>query len=88
MKIPKMHTGGIFDPGRGDEGLALLKKGEGVFTPDQMTALGTNRSSGPTTATAVVQIVPAGLDTALLEWLRRSVRVRGGNVQMALGAGR
>ncbi len=37
--IPTMHTGGIFGSGQG-EGLALLKDGEGVFTQDQMKALG------------------------------------------------
>jgi phage-related protein len=88
MKIPKMHTGGIFDPGMGGEGLALLKKGEGVFTQGQMDAIGQSRSPAPTSSTTVVEIVAPGLDTALLEWLRRSVRVRGGNVQTALGSSR
>lgn len=36
--IPKLHTGGIFNSGRG-EGLALLQDGEGVFTRDQLQAL-------------------------------------------------
>jgi hypothetical protein len=38
-EIPTLHTGGIFDSGYG-EGLALLKDGEGVFTPAQMKSLG------------------------------------------------
>jgi tape measure domain-containing protein len=38
-KIPTLHTGGIFDSGYG-EGFALLKDGEGVFTPAQMKSLG------------------------------------------------
>lgn len=37
--IPELHGGGIFSSGRG-EGLALLRDGEGVFTPDQMAAMG------------------------------------------------
>lgn len=37
--IPSFHTGGIFQT-TGSEGLALLRNGEGVFTPDQMRALG------------------------------------------------
>lgn len=37
--IPTLHSGGIFNSGRG-EGLALLKDGEGVFTPPQMAAMG------------------------------------------------
>lgn len=41
FRIPEMHTGGVFQSGssRG-EGLALLKDNEGVFTPEQMAALG------------------------------------------------
>lgn len=84
--IPKMHGGGIFDPGGGDEGLALLKRGEGVFTPDQMAALGTGSASG--SRPAVVELHADGLDRTLLEWLRRSIRVEGGgDVQLALGTG-
>ena len=37
--IPTLHSGGVFNSGRG-EGLALLRDGEGVFTPEQMRALG------------------------------------------------
>lgn len=46
--IPRMHTGGIFNPGRG-EGLAVLKRGEGVFTPEQMRAMGGQTFNGPVT---------------------------------------
>lgn len=49
FKIPTMHTGGIFNPGA-SEGLALLKRGEGVFTPDQMRALGSMRGAAPQVA--------------------------------------
>lgn len=37
--IPTLHEGGVFSSGSG-EGLALLRDGEGVFTPEQMRALG------------------------------------------------
>ena len=37
----KLHTGGILS----DEVPAILKKGEGVFTPEQMRALGANQTS-------------------------------------------
>ncbi len=50
--IPKLHGGGIFNSGRG-EGLALLQDGEGVFTRDQMTVLGSGlrRSEGGSSIT-------------------------------------
>ena len=35
--LPRYHSGGLVDS---VEQLAVLKKGEGVFTPDQMKALG------------------------------------------------
>lgn len=37
--IPRLHSGGVFNSGAG-EGLALLRDGEGVFTPEQMAAMG------------------------------------------------
>lgn len=39
--IPTFDTGGIFNT-TGGHGLAVLKSGEGVFTPSQMAALGTS----------------------------------------------
>ena len=84
FRIPKMHTGGIFGaPSGRSEGLALLRDGEGVFTRDQMAALGSGAGSGA--ASQVVIELGAG-DDELLRWLRRQVRVRGGgDVQTALG---
>lgn len=41
--IPKFHTGGVVRPG---EQLALLKNGEGVFTPGQMQAIGAGMGGG------------------------------------------
>jgi phage-related protein len=33
--IPRLHSGGVFDPGGGGEGLALLRSDERVATPEQ-----------------------------------------------------
>jgi hypothetical protein len=90
MRIPRMHTGGIFQgPNGAKEGLALLQTGEGVIRRNQMDALASSRpvaAQGPSTTT--VQLVADDLDRALLEWLRRAIRVQGGgNVQLALGQG-
>lgn len=85
LSIPRMHTGGIFAPDSGSEGLALLKRGEGVFTPEQMSALGQGQGTTPAATGAVVELVAAGLDRALFEWLRSAIRGKGGNVQLALG---
>lgn len=86
FSIPKMHTGGIFQAaGGGREGLALLQSGEGVFTRDQMAALG-GAAMRPTPAGGGV-VISADGDQQFLAWLRHSVRVHGGgNVQVALGA--
>ncbi len=82
--IPKMHTGGIFDA-PGGEGLALLQRGEGVFTPDQMRALGSGPGQAVAAPTTVV-IDAGNADQALAEWLRRATRVMGGgSVQLAFG---
>ncbi len=82
--IPTFHTGGIFDTGnRSREGLALLQKGEGVFTRDQMSALGLMANAGNNGATVVID--GSGLDKRLLEWLRYAIRAQGGDVQIVLG---
>lgn len=47
FRIPYLHEGGIFGSGRG-EGLAMLRDGEGVFTPEQMAALGPSSRGGDT----------------------------------------
>ena len=87
FKIPKFHDGGVFKAGAGSggEGLALLRNGEGIFTPEQMRALGAMQSVQPTKTDTTVVISADGVDRALLEWLRRAVRVEGGNVQQVLG---
>lgn len=46
--VPTLHTGGIYrSPGASGEGLALLRDREGVFTPEQMAAMG-NKGGGDT----------------------------------------
>lgn len=86
FSLPKMHTGGVFQSGSGprNEGLALLQNGEGVFTREQMMALGGAARSPAQAASSVV--ISADGDQHFLAWLRHSVRVQGGgNVQVALG---
>lgn len=55
--FPRLHTGGMFTapPGQ-SEGLALLKDGEGVFTPDQIKALGAGLGRGSGGQTVVINI--------------------------------
>lgn len=80
--IPYLHTGGIFRAADGgSEGLAVLRTGEGVFTRDQMAALGM-MAARPAGVTVVID----GNDRLFIEWLRRMVRIEGGgDVQVALG---
>lgn len=79
FSIPKMHTGGVFDPGPGaTEGLALLKRGETVFTEDQTAALALGLNTpAPAAPTSVILRID-GNDHRFKEWLRNSVRVEGG----------
>jgi hypothetical protein len=65
----------------------MLKRGEGVFTPSQMRAIGTTRTAPAAETRTVVELHANNLDRALMEWLRGSVRAKGGNVQLVLGAG-
>lgn len=89
FSIPRMHSGGIFEADGGDEGLALLQTGEGVFTREQMAALapvGGAGGEGAAPAGAVVVLQADNLDQSLKEWLRRTVRIEGrGDVQLAFG---
>ncbi len=80
--MPRMHTGGIFNSGRG-EGPALLQDGEGVFTREQMAAIG----AGVTAPAGAAKIVlAADGETQFLRWIRSMVRTEGGgDVDIAFG---
>lgn len=88
FKIPRMHTGGIFAPGS-SEGFALLKRGEGVFTPEQMKALGPT-SSGPAVYEVKVDLTGAVISNkfdlqrmlrdALQNIVQREGRIAGTNI--------
>jgi tape measure domain-containing protein len=88
--IPKFHSGGIFQT-TGSEGLALLRNGEGVFTPEQMRALGTQAvtiHSSPTVSISGsvygVEDLNAHLDRAFAEHDRALVSqlaARGGRAR-------
>ena len=68
--IPTFHSGGVFRPRGATEGLALLRSGEGIFTPDQMDALGT---LGAGDTTWVIEARDRGMQQ-LLEQLIKGIR--------------
>ena len=74
-QLPTFHTGGKVPGAPGTEVPILALAGEEVLPPGQ--------SSGH----AVIEIRSGGtaFDDALVEVLRRAIRVRGGNVQVVLG---
>ncbi|MGH2690626.1 MAG: hypothetical protein ACRDKW_17730, partial [Actinomycetota bacterium] len=76
FRIPRLHTGGVVPGAPGSETMALLQAGERV-TP-------AGRSGGA----VVLELRSSGnrLDDLLVEVLRRSIRVKGGNVQVVLGS--
>ncbi len=75
-QMPTFHSGGVFDSrsSRG-EGFAFLRDGEGVFTPEQMRALGSMAFAGGGNrgGTTTVHVnMPAGVDpTAVVRATRR-----------------
>lgn len=69
FRIPTFHTGGIVG-GTGEQ-LALVKGGEGVFTREQMSAMG-NRSNR-----VVIEVTGGGDE--FRTWLKKSIRVHGGD---------
>lgn len=83
--IPTLHSGGIFDSGRG-EGLALLQDGEGVFTRQQMASMAP-ASSAPAPGRMGLDInITGGTDDlrrAFAKWIRANA---GGDVQIAFGS--
>ena len=87
FRIPKFHTGGVYaSPSGSSEGLALLEDGEGVFTREQMAALGGAIHTNPSGGGVRVVVDANGADQAIVEFLRRAIRVEGGDVQSVLGA--
>ncbi|KAB1925151.1 hypothetical protein F8280_12130 [Micromonospora noduli] len=79
--LPTFHSGTSAVPGRpGENVLAVLQAGEQVRS----------RSASMGGGVAVIELNSSGsrLDDLLLEVLRRSIRVRGGNVQVVLGGAR
>lgn len=74
--IPYFHTGGIV--GGTGETLAMLKGGEGVFTREQMAAMG-----GGGAARLVVDVT--GADRDLVKLFRKMIRSGGGDVQIVMG---
>lgn len=76
--IPYFHTGGIVG-GTGDQ-LAMLRAGEGVFTREQMAAMGGRNG----TQRIVIEFAGGG-DSELWTALKKQIRVRGGDPSV-LGA--
>lgn len=86
FSIPSMHSGGIFDA-PGGEGFAFLESGEGVFTQDQMAAIGSQPAAQPAVMRAVIDVTGADRDMARL--MRRIIKDKGGgNVQVGIGQSR
>lgn len=71
LNIPKLHSGGVFTSASG-EGLALLRNGEGVFTPQQMAALGGGRSGGNIINNFPAGSAPTAVNASLSRWQRRN----------------
>lgn len=73
--VPRMHSGGIVG---NDEQLTILKKGEGVFTPQQMHALGSNLgNASPVAITSNINITNNGsgdMDEAQAQALGKQVK--------------
>ena len=74
--IPKFHEGGIFNTGQ-REGLALLRQGEGVFTPEQMRAMGPGSGGGITVNVTAGVGDPQAIGAQVVEVLRQYERSNG-----------
>jgi hypothetical protein len=61
--IPRLHSGGVFNAGSAGEGLALLRNGEVVFTPEQLAVMGGRAT--------VINNWPAGVDPAAVNSSQR-----------------
>lgn len=79
--LPQFANGGVM-PGYGSgHRLALVQPGEGVFTPEQMAALGAGRGGGASGATVVLEMDGVVLGRVLVPYLapaqRRLARLEG-----------
>lgn len=74
--IPRFHSGGIVPGGLGSESLAVLRAGERV----------TASSNSGGAATIVIKSDGTQLGNLLIEVLKKSIRVQGGDVQVVLGS--
>lgn len=87
--VPFFHSGGIFrTQGSAKEGLAMLRDGEGVVTPEHMQGIKRgefNVGGGGGMVTIMIDSGGSRTDEFLLELLRKSVRNRGGDVQAVIG---
>ncbi|RQW83553.1 hypothetical protein [Micromonospora globispora] len=75
--LPTFHAGGVVPGAPGQNVLAMLQAGETVTS-------NAGRGGG---AALVLQSSGTSVDDLLMEVLRRAIRVRGGDVQVALGSG-
>lgn len=76
FRIPYFHQGGIMPGAPGTEGLAMLQAGERI-TPANRSAAG---------GTIVIKGDGSALANALIEVLKKAIRVQGGDVQVVLGS--
>lgn len=88
FSIPTMHSGGIVPGPVGSDQLILAQGGEGMFTRDQMAAIGTAQRAGATPAARLTLDV-TGADRDLVRIVQKWVRVNaGGDAQLGLGTRR
>lgn len=71
FRFPKFHQGGVV-PGTGDQ-VIVARGGEGVFTREQMRAMG----SGGGPQRVVVELDVTGADSEMAAAIRNMIRVRG-----------
>lgn len=76
FRIPYFHTGGIVPGGLGSETLAMVRAGERI----------TATSGGGSGTTLVIKSDGSKLADALIEVLKKAIRVQGGDVQVVLGS--
>jgi phage-related minor tail protein len=81
-RIPFLHSGGVYKAPTGQsEGLAVLRSGETVVTPEQ-------RDKGMLGGGPTMIVIDSGgsqMDDLIVQIIRKSIRNRGGTVQEVLG---